>query len=160
MIFTQRNTYYYTKDVEFLKTNKSNMQVNIMSSFIDVNSSYLMLSRDLNSANAIIVLFNDTNYIEQVTYQNIVGPYQFSLMRNTLNQTIMVGFTSEYVKEGAVVIDVGMHRDENNKLCGDVNYDDVAPKCSAITPVPGGVGPMTIAMLMYNCVASANMTEE
>ena len=97
MIFTQRNTYYYTKDVEFLKTNKSNMQVNIMSSFIDVNSSYLMLSRDLNSANAIIVLFNDTNYIEQVTYQNIVGPYQFSLMRNTLNQTIMVGFTSEYL---------------------------------------------------------------
>ncbi len=68
--------------------------------------------------------------------------------------------TSEYVKEGAVVIDVGMHRDENNKLCGDVNYDDVAPKCSAITPVPGGVGPMTIAMLMYNCVASANTTEE
>lgn len=68
--------------------------------------------------------------------------------------------TSEYVKEGAVVIDVGMHRDENNKLCGDVKYDDVAPKCSAITPVPGGVGPMTIAMLMYNCVASANMTEE
>ena len=68
--------------------------------------------------------------------------------------------TSEYVKEGAVVIDVGMHRDENNKLCGDVDYDDVAPKCSAITPVPGGVGPMTIAMLMYNCVASANMTEE
>lgn len=65
--------------------------------------------------------------------------------------------TSEYVKEGAVVIDVGMHRDENNKLCGDVDYDDVAPKCSAITPVPGGVGPMTIAMLMYNCVASADM---
>lgn len=68
--------------------------------------------------------------------------------------------TSEYVKDGAVVIDVGMHRDENNKLCGDVDYDDVAPKCSAITPVPGGVGPMTIAMLMYNCVASANMTEK
>lgn len=67
--------------------------------------------------------------------------------------------TADYVKDGAVVIDVGMHRDENNKLCGDVDYDDVAPKCSAITPVPGGVGPMTIAMLMYNCVASANMTE-
>ncbi|MDD6193725.1 MAG: bifunctional methylenetetrahydrofolate dehydrogenase/methenyltetrahydrofolate cyclohydrolase FolD [Lachnospiraceae bacterium] len=68
--------------------------------------------------------------------------------------------TADYVKDGAVVIDVGMHRDENNKLCGDVDYDDVAPKCSAITPVPGGVGPMTIAMLMYNCVASANMTNE
>ncbi len=65
--------------------------------------------------------------------------------------------TSEYVKDGAVVIDVGMHRDENNKLCGDVDFDDVAPKCSAITPVPGGVGPMTIAMLMYNCVASVTM---
>lgn len=63
--------------------------------------------------------------------------------------------TREYVKEGAVVIDVGIHRDENNKLCGDVDYEDVAPVCSAITPVPGGVGPMTVAMLMYNCVESA-----
>lgn len=65
--------------------------------------------------------------------------------------------TSEYVKDGAVVIDVGMHRDENNKLCGDVDYEDVAPKCSAITPVPGGVGPMTIAMLMYNCVSAVDI---
>ena len=60
--------------------------------------------------------------------------------------------TSEYVKEGAVVIDVGIHRNENNKLCGDVDFDDVIGKVSAITPVPGGVGPMTIAMLMNNCV--------
>lgn len=62
--------------------------------------------------------------------------------------------TAEYVKDGAVVIDVGIHRNEQNKLCGDVDFDDVAPKCSAITPVPGGVGPMTIAMLMHNCVES------
>ena len=62
---------------------------------------------------------------------------------------------SEYVKEGAVVIDVGMHRDENNKLCGDVDFTDVADKVSAITPVPGGVGTMTIAMLMNNCVETA-----
>lgn len=60
--------------------------------------------------------------------------------------------TREYVKEGAVVIDVGIHRNEAGKLCGDVDYEDVAPVCSAITPVPGGVGPMTIAMLMNNCV--------
>lgn len=60
--------------------------------------------------------------------------------------------TKEYVKEDAVVIDVGIHRDATNKLCGDVLYDEVAPICSAITPVPGGVGPMTIAMLMNNCV--------
>ncbi len=65
--------------------------------------------------------------------------------------------TREYVKEGAVVIDVGIHRDENNKLCGDVDYDDVAPICSAITPVPGGVGPMTIAMLMHNCVEAGTV---
>lgn len=62
--------------------------------------------------------------------------------------------TKEYVKEGAVVIDVGIHRNENNKLCGDVDFEDVEPVVSAITPVPGGVGPMTIAMLMYNCVES------
>ena len=67
--------------------------------------------------------------------------------------------TREYVKEGAVVIDVGIHRMENKKLCGDVDYEDVEPVCSAITPVPGGVGPMTIAMLMYNCVESLNLQE-
>ena len=62
--------------------------------------------------------------------------------------------TSEYVKEGAVVIDVGMHRDEANRLCGDVDFADVEPHSSAITPVPGGVGPMTIAMLMNNTLAA------
>lgn len=64
--------------------------------------------------------------------------------------------TKEYVKDGAVVIDVGIHRDANNKLCGDVDFDDVVETVSAITPVPGGVGPMTIAMLMTNCVESKN----
>ena len=62
--------------------------------------------------------------------------------------------TKEFVKEGAVVIDVGIHRNEENKLCGDVDFDDVEPHVSAITPVPGGVGPMTIAMLMNNCIES------
>lgn len=63
-------------------------------------------------------------------------------------------FTADYVKEGAVVLDVGMNRDENGKLCGDVDFDDVKEKVSAITPVPGGVGPMTIAMLMKNTLLS------
>lgn len=62
--------------------------------------------------------------------------------------------TEEYVKEGAVVIDVGIHRDASNHLCGDVDFERVKDKAYAITPVPGGVGPMTIAMLMYNCVES------
>lgn len=66
--------------------------------------------------------------------------------------------TADYVKEGAVVIDVGIHRDENNKLSGDVKFDEVEPLASAITPVPGGVGPMTIAMLMNNCVETMRYT--
>mgnify|MGYP002513009386 CR=1 FL=1 len=63
--------------------------------------------------------------------------------------------TADYIKEGAVVIDVGMNRDENGKLCGDVDFAAVEPKCSYITPVPGGVGPMTITMLMQNTVTAA-----
>ncbi len=59
-------------------------------------------------------------------------------------------FTKDYVKDGAVVLDVGINRDENNKLCGDVDFDDVKDIASYITPVPGGVGPMTIAMLLEN----------
>ncbi len=61
---------------------------------------------------------------------------------------------ASYVKDGAVVIDVGIHRMDDGKLCGDVDYASVEPVASAITPVPGGVGPMTIAMLMYNCLSS------
>ncbi len=68
--------------------------------------------------------------------------------------------TADMVKEGAVVIDVGMDRDENGKLCGDVDFESVEKKCSFITPVPGGVGPMTIAMLMYNTVAAAKSAHE
>lgn len=66
---------------------------------------------------------------------------------------------ASYVKEGAVVIDVGIHRNENNKLCGDVDFDSVEPIAGAITPVPGGVGPMTIAMLMKNCVNALSLQE-
>ena len=64
---------------------------------------------------------------------------------------------ASYVKEGAVVIDVGIHRKEDKKLCGDVLFDSVSKVASQITPVPGGVGPMTIAMLMNNCYEAAEM---
>lgn len=64
---------------------------------------------------------------------------------------------ADMVKQGAVVIDVGMDRDENGKLCGDVDFEDVKEKCSYITPVPGGVGPMTIAMLMKNTLTAAKI---
>ena len=64
--------------------------------------------------------------------------------------------TADMIKDGAIVIDVGINRDENNKLCGDVDFENVKEKTSYITPVPGGVGPMTVAMLMNNVIKSAN----
>ena len=63
--------------------------------------------------------------------------------------------TADMVKEGAVVVDVGMNRNASGKLCGDVDFENVKEKTSYITPVPGGVGPMTITMLLYNTCLSA-----
>lgn len=68
--------------------------------------------------------------------------------------------TADMVKDGVVIIDVGINRDENNKLCGDVDFENVKEKASYITPVPGGVGPMTIAMLMNNVIKAANNKKE
>lgn len=65
-------------------------------------------------------------------------------------------FTKDYVKEGAIVVDVGIHRQDNGKLCGDVDFEDVKDYVAGITPVPGGVGPMTVAELVKNCVEAAN----
>lgn len=67
--------------------------------------------------------------------------------------------TADYVKEDAVVIDVGMDRDENAKLCGDVDFESVSKVASAITPVPGGVGPMTVTMLLVNCLRSVELNK-
>lgn len=67
--------------------------------------------------------------------------------------------TEDMVKEGAIVVDIGINRLENGKLVGDVDYENVAPKCSYITPVPGGVGPMTIAMLLDNTIEAAKRRE-
>ncbi len=87
-----------------------------------------------------------------------------NLKEECLNADILVAavgkakfITADMVRPGAVVIDVGMNRDENGKLCGDVDFENVKDKCFAITPVPGGVGPMTIAMLMRNTVKAAQL---
>lgn len=69
-------------------------------------------------------------------------------------------FNRDYIKKGAVVLDVGINRDENNKLCGDVDYEDVKDIAAYITPVPGGVGPMTIAMLLENTLKAYYQREE
>ena len=68
--------------------------------------------------------------------------------------------TADMVKEGAVVVDVGINRGEDGKLYGDVDFENVSKKASYITPVPGGVGPMTIAMLMQNTLTSAKLKEK
>lgn len=68
--------------------------------------------------------------------------------------------TKDFVKEGAIVIDVGMDRDENDKLCGDVDFDGVSEIAEAITPVPGGVGPMTVTMLLVNCLRSVELSNK
>lgn len=82
---------------------------------------------------------------------------KFTLQADILIVAIGIAkfITGNYIKEGAVVIDVGMNRDENGKLCGDVDYESAEKQASAITPVPGGVGPMTITMLLKNTVESA-----
>ena len=94
-----------------------------------------------------------------VTYCHSRTPDLASVTRTADILVAAVGrakmITADYVKEGAVVIDVGMNRDENGKLCGDVDFEHVKEKAGYITPVPGGVGPMTITMLLYNTVKSA-----
>ena len=86
----------------------------------------------------------------------------FDLKKECLEADILVAaigrakfIKSDMIKDGAVVIDIGINRDENGNLCGDVDYENVKDKCSYITPVPGGVGPMTITMLMYNTYIAA-----
>ncbi len=94
-----------------------------------------------------------------VTYAHSKTPDLGEITRQADILVVAVGIvnliTADHIKEGAVVIDVGMNRDENNRLCGDVDFTSVQPKTSFITPVPGGVGPMTITMLMENTVQSA-----
>lgn len=83
---------------------------------------------------------------------------QADILIVAMGKTKFIG--AQHVKEGAVVIDVGMNRDENGKLCGDVDFDEVKNIASAITPVPGGVGPMTITMLLKNTLHSAEMAHK
>ena len=94
-----------------------------------------------------------------VTYAHSKTPDLQAITRQADILVVAVGIvnliTADHIKDGAVIIDVGMNRNENNRLCGDVDFASVQPKSSFITPVPGGVGPMTITMLMENTVQSA-----
>jgi methylenetetrahydrofolate dehydrogenase (NADP+)/methenyltetrahydrofolate cyclohydrolase len=102
----------------------------------------LLLQRDAT------VTYCHSRTVDLASYTN-----QADILIVAIGRTKFIG--KEHVKEGAVVIDVGMNRDENGKLCGDVDFEVVKDKASAITPVPGGVGPMTITMLLKNTLQSA-----
>jgi methylenetetrahydrofolate dehydrogenase (NADP+) / methenyltetrahydrofolate cyclohydrolase len=102
----------------------------------------LLLQRDAT------VTYCHSRTVDLASYTN-----QADILIVAIGRTKFIG--KEHVKEGAVVIDVGMNRDENGKLCGDVDFEMVKDKASAITPVPGGVGPMTITMLLKNTLQSA-----
>lgn len=105
----------------------------------------------LRENGTVTVVHSKTENLKEITQRA-------DILVAAVGKPLMIG--PEYVKEGAVVIDVGIHRNANNKLCGDVDFEKVSEKCSAITPVPGGVGPMTIAMLMHNCVESVSLQKK
>ena len=102
----------------------------------------------LNESGTVTVCHSKTEDLAEITSQA-------DILVSAVGKAKFVG--ADMVKEGAVVIDVGMNHDENGKLCGDVDFDAVEPKAGWITPVPGGVGPMTIAMLMKNTLTSAKI---
>ena len=93
----------------------------------------------------VTVCHSKTKNLKEITKQA-------DILVAAIGKTNYIG--KDHIKEGSVIIDVGMNRDDNNKLCGDVDFEAVKDYVKAITPVPGGVGPMTIAMLLYNCVES------
>ena len=95
----------------------------------------------------------NTFFARRIDCSGVMNLAGYIFLVSAIGKTKFV--TADMVKDGAVVIDVAMNRDENGKLCGDVDFAAVAPKCSYITPVPGGVGPMTRAMLMENILTAA-----
>lgn len=117
----------------------------------------VVVGRSNNVGKPTALLFLQENGTVTVTHSHTENLKEVTRRADIL--VVAVGkpeyITADHVKEGAVVIDVGIHRDEHNHLRGDVDFEDVKDKVSAITPVPGGVGPMTVAMLMSNCVTAA-----
>jgi 5,10-methylene-tetrahydrofolate dehydrogenase/methenyl tetrahydrofolate cyclohydrolase len=115
----------------------------------------------VDSEGFFVYIVNDANVIEKVPVTlGISSEDRTQVTEGVDENDKVVTYVTSIVKEGAVVIDVGINRGEDGKLCGDVKFDEVSEIASAITPVPGGVGPMTIAMLMNNCYEAALMHME
>ncbi len=147
-------------DYNFLPCTPAGVMELIHSTGIDASGKKaVVMGRSNIVGKPMAMLLLHENATVEITHSRTVG-----LADITSDADILVAaigkpkfVTADMVKEGAVVIDVGMDRDENGKLCGDVDFDSVKDKCSFITPVPGGVGPMTIAMLMQNTLTAAKI---
>ncbi|WP_044640382.1 bifunctional methylenetetrahydrofolate dehydrogenase/methenyltetrahydrofolate cyclohydrolase FolD [Risungbinella massiliensis] len=167
-------TIAYQKDVDGFHPESVGRMVTGLETFLPCTPHGIMelLSRtgvDLNGKHAVVVgrsnivgkpmalLLQQQNATVTMCHSRTVDLPSFTRQADVLVAAVgKVGLiTKEHVKEGAVVIDVAMNRDVEGKLCGDVLFDEVSEVASAITPVPGGVGPMTIAMLLKNTVISA-----
>ena len=147
-------------DYNFLPCTPAGVMELIHSTGVDVcGKKAVVIGRSNIVGKPMAMLLLHENATVEITHSRTQN-----LSENTAGADILVAaigkakfVTADMVKEGAVVIDVGMNRDENGKLCGDVDFEDVKDKCSYITPVPGGVGPMTISMLMQNTLTAAKI---
>ena len=145
---------------EFLPCTPAGVMELIDSTGVDLNgASCVVVGRSNIVGKPMAMLLLHENATVEITHSKTVD-----LKEVTKSADILVAaigkpkfVTADMVKDGAVVIDVGMNRDENGKLCGDVDFESVKDKCSFITPVPGGVGPMTISMLMQNTLTAAKI---
>lgn len=147
-------------DYNFLPCTPAGIMELIRSTGIDVTGKKaVVMGRSNIVGKPMAMLLLHANATVEIIHSKTVNDKEIAKTADIL--VVAIGkakhVTADMVKEGAVVIDVGMNRDENGKLCGDVDYENVKDKCSYITPVPGGVGPMTIAMLMKNTLTAAKL---
>ena len=127
---------------------------------IDIESKHcVIVGRSNIAGKPMVALMLERNATVTICHSRTKDLAQFTRQADILIVAIGRGkfITADMVKDGAVIVDVGINRDENGKLCGDVDFDQVKEKASWITPVPGGCGPMTIAMLMKNTLTAAGI---
>ena len=147
-------------DYNFLPCTPAGVMELIHSTGVDITGKKaVVIGRSNIVGKPMAMLLLHENATVEITHSRTVNLKEITKTADILVAAIGKAkfVTEEMVKDGAVVIDVGMNRDENGKLCGDVDFDAVKEKCSYITPVPGGVGPMTISMLMKNTLTAAKI---
>ncbi len=147
-------------DYNFLPCTPAGVMELIHSTGVDITGKKaVVIGRSNIVGKPMAMLLLHENATVEITHSRTVNLK--SITKDADNLVAAIGkpkfVTEDMIKDGAVVIDVGMNRDESGKLCGDVDFENVKDKCSFITPVPGGVGPMTISMLMKNTLTAAKL---